>query len=134
MDRYSTPRPPIKIFSGSASRYIAEQIAEQYGVSVGKSAFIEFSDGTGPIDAVFNAISKVTGKSPELLRYSITALTGGTDAQGEVTVRLKDDNGKIALGKGAHPDILTASAKAYINGLNRLAKLAMVEVSEKADI
>ncbi|MGM0418850.1 MAG: 2-isopropylmalate synthase [Thermodesulfobacteriota bacterium] len=96
--------------------------------------FIEFSDGTGPIDAVFNAISKVTGKSPELLRYSITALTGGTDAQGEVTVRLKDDNGKIALGKGAHPDILTASAKAYINGLNRLAKLAMVEISEKADI
>jgi 2-isopropylmalate synthase len=96
--------------------------------------FIEFSDGTGPIDAVFNAISKVVGKQPELLRYSITALTGGTDAQGEVTVRLKDDNGKIALGKGAHPDILTASARAYINGLNRLAKLALIDNTQKINL
>ncbi|MGE4518226.1 MAG: 2-isopropylmalate synthase [Desulfobacteraceae bacterium] len=95
---------------------------------------IEFSDGTGPIDAVFNAISKISGKKPELLRYSITALTGGTDAQGEVTVRLKDENGKIALGKGAHPDILTASARAYINGLNRLFKLGLAGITEKAEI
>jgi 2-isopropylmalate synthase len=94
----------------------------------------EFSDGTGPIDAVFNAISKISGKKPELLRYSITALTGGTDAQGEVTVRLKDENGKIALGKGAHPDILTASARAYLNGLNRLFKLSLAGISEKAEI
>ena len=45
MERNSTPRPPIKIFSGSASRYIAEEIAASYGVSLGKSSFIEFSDG-----------------------------------------------------------------------------------------
>lgn len=86
------------------------------------------------IDAVFNAISKITDKKPELLRYSITAFTGGTDAQGEVTVRLKDSNGKIALGKGAHPDILTASARAYINGLNRLVKLGLTGIREKAEI
>jgi 2-isopropylmalate synthase len=49
-------------------------------------------------------------------------LTGGTDAQGEVTVRLRE-NGLIALGKGADPDIITASAKAYVNGLNRLEYL-----------
>lgn len=95
---------------------------------------LEFSDGTGPIDAVFNALSKVAGRKPELLRYSITALTGGTDAQGEVTVRLKDVNGKIALGKGAHPDIITASAKAYVNGLNRLENLARVFVEHKEGI
>ena len=78
--------------------------------------------GNGPIDAVFNTISKLTNTESELLRFSVNALTGGTDALGEVTVRLKE-NGLIALGKGADPDIITASAKAYINGLNRLEYL-----------
>lgn len=78
--------------------------------------------GNGPIDAVFESIAKMTGTDSELLRFSISALTGGTDAQGEVTVRLKE-NGLVALGRGADPDIITASAKAYINGLNRLEYL-----------
>ncbi len=78
--------------------------------------------GNGPIDATFNTIAKLTGTGSELLRFSVSALTGGTDAQGEVTVRLNED-GLIALGRGADPDIITASAKAYINGLNRLEYL-----------
>ncbi len=78
--------------------------------------------GNGPIDATFNAIAKLTQTSSQLLRFSVSALTGGTDAQGEVTVRL-NENGLIALGRGADPDIMTASAKAYINGLNRLEYL-----------
>ncbi len=78
--------------------------------------------GNGPIDAAFNAIAKLTDTESELLRFTVDALTGGTDAQGEVTVRLKE-NGLVALGKGADPDIITASAKAYINGLNRLEYL-----------
>ena len=78
--------------------------------------------GNGPIDAAFNTIAKLTGTGSELLRFSVSALTGGTDAQGEVTVRLNED-GLIALGRGADPDIITASAKAYINGLNRLEYL-----------
>lgn len=78
--------------------------------------------GNGPIDACFNTIAKLTNTSSELLRFSVSAITGGTDAQGEVTVRLRE-NGLIALGRGADPDILTASAKAYINGLNRLEYL-----------
>ena len=78
--------------------------------------------GNGPIDAAFNAIAKLTGTTSELLRFSISALTGGTDAQGEVTVRLGED-GLVALGKGADPDIITASAKAYVNGLNRMEYL-----------
>jgi len=76
-------------------------------------------EGNGPIDAVFNTIAKIAGREPELLRFSIGALTGGTDAQGEVTVRMQEGE-LVTLGRGADPDIITASAKAYINGLNRL--------------
>jgi 2-isopropylmalate synthase len=78
--------------------------------------------GNGPIDAAYNTIAKLTGTESELLRFSISALTGGTDAQGEVTVRLKE-NGLVALGRGSDPDIITASALAFINGLNRLEYL-----------
>lgn len=80
------------------------------------------TEGNGPIDAVYNIISKLTSTKSKLLRFTISALTEGTDAQGEVTVRLEED-GIIALGKGADPDIITASALAYINGLNRLEYL-----------
>ena len=80
------------------------------------------TEGSGPIDAVYNIISKLTGTKSQLLRFTISALTEGTDAQGEVTVRLQED-GIVALGKGADPDIITASALAYINGLNRLEYL-----------
>jgi 2-isopropylmalate synthase len=78
--------------------------------------------GNGPIDATFNTIAKLSGADSELLRFSVSAITGGTDAFGEVTVRLRE-NGLVALGKGADPDILTASALAYVNGLNRLEYL-----------
>jgi 2-isopropylmalate synthase len=87
--------------------------------------------GNGPIDAAYNTIAKLTGTASELLRFSISALTGGTDALGEVTVRLRE-NGLLALGKGADPDIITASAKAYINGLNRLEYLKNHPVQEAA--
>ncbi len=78
--------------------------------------------GNGPIDSAFNTIAKLTGTESELLRFSVSALTGGTDAQGEVTVRL-GEKGLVALGKGSDADIIIASAKAYINGLNRLEYL-----------
>ena len=87
--------------------------------------------GNGPIDAAFNTIAKLTGTGSELLRFSISALTGGTDAQGEVIVRLRE-NGLIALGKGADPDIITASAKAFVNGLNRLEYLKNNPIQEAA--
>lgn len=78
--------------------------------------------GNGPIDAAYNAIAKLTGTDSELLRFTVAALSGGTDSQGEVTVRLKE-NGLIAIGRGADPDIITASTKAYLDGLNRLEYL-----------
>ena len=89
--------------------------------------------GNGPIDAAFNTIAKLTGTSSELLRFSISALTGGTDAMGEVTVRLRE-NGLVALGKGADADIITASAKAYVNGLNRLEYLKAHPLNETASL
>ena len=75
--------------------------------------------GNGPVDATYNTILKLTGRRPKLVRFSISSITGGTDALGEATIRL-EENGNTAVGKGAHEDILVASAKAMVNALNRL--------------
>jgi 2-isopropylmalate synthase len=77
--------------------------------------------GVGPVDAVFNAISGIIGRKPQLLEFLVSAITGGTDAQGEVTVKIKD-NDMTSVGRGAHEDIIVASAKAYLNAMNRLVK------------
>jgi 2-isopropylmalate synthase len=76
--------------------------------------------GDGPVDAVYKTIAKMTKTKSKLLRYSVNAITGGTEAQGEVTVRLEEE-GQTVIGQGAHTDILVASAKAYINALNKMA-------------
>jgi 2-isopropylmalate synthase len=75
--------------------------------------------GVGPIDATFKAIAKLTATKSKLLYFAVSSISGGTDAQGEVMVRI-EDNGKVVLGHGADPDIITAAAKAYLNALNRL--------------
>jgi len=82
--------------------------------------------GDGPVDATFKAIKKLTKTQAKLLNFSVGAITGGTDAQGECTVRLIED-GREVLGQGAHPDIIVASAKAYINAINRLVNKPMRE-------
>ena len=76
--------------------------------------------GDGPVDAVFAAIEQRVGSGATLLLYSVNNITTGTDAQGEVTVRLSKD-GRIVNGLGADTDIVIASAKAYVNAVNRLA-------------
>ena len=78
--------------------------------------------GAGPVDATFKAIKELTGSDAELKQFSVGAITGGTDAQGECTVRLSE-NGRDVIGKGAHEDIIVASAKAYINALNKIASV-----------
>lgn len=75
--------------------------------------------GAGPIDATFNVISQLVSRAPDLEQFSINAITGGTDALGEVTVRLRE-GALNATGRGSDPDIIIASAKAYIDALNRL--------------
>lgn len=78
--------------------------------------------GVGPIDATFRAIAQLTKTRSKLLYFSVNSITGGTDAQGDVLVRIEDE-GKVVVGQGADPDIITAAAKAYLNGLNRLVYL-----------
>jgi 2-isopropylmalate synthase len=76
--------------------------------------------GGGPVDATFRAIESIMRSGCNLQLFSVNNITTGTDAQGEVTVRL-DKAGRIANGQGADTDILVASAKAYINALNKLS-------------
>ncbi len=77
------------------------------------------SDGGGPVDATFKAIENMAKSGAELQLYSVNNITSGTDSQGEVTVRLAK-GGRIVNGQGADTDIVIASAKAYLNGLNKL--------------
>ncbi|AHK78465.1 2-isopropylmalate synthase [Ectothiorhodospira haloalkaliphila] len=77
------------------------------------------SEGSGPVDAAFKAIETVMHSGTQLLLYSVNNITSGTDAQGEVTVRL-EKAGRIVNGQGADTDIVIASAKSYLNALNRL--------------
>jgi 2-isopropylmalate synthase len=75
--------------------------------------------GNGPVDALYKTIINMTGFNAELKRFAVNAITGGTDAQGEVTVELMD-KGMTSVGQGSDPDILVASAKALINAMNRM--------------
>ncbi|HEC16290.1 MAG TPA: 2-isopropylmalate synthase [Sedimenticola sp.] len=82
--------------------------------------------GSGPVDATYRAIEAIVDSGAELQLYSVNNITSGTDAQGEVTVRLAK-GGRMVNGQGADTDIVIASAKAYINGYNKI-----VQVSGKA--
>jgi len=75
--------------------------------------------GDGPVDATFKAIKSLTKSKATLVSFTVGAITGGTDAQGECTVRLEEGCREV-LGQGSHSDIIVASARAFINALNRL--------------
>ena len=75
--------------------------------------------GDGPVDAAYEAIREATGLSPKLESYSIRAVTAGKEALGEATVRITDD-GRTYIGRGISTDIIEASAKAYVDAINRM--------------
>ena len=75
--------------------------------------------GTGPVDAVYRAINRITGLSPALTEFSVNAVTEGIDAQGNVTIRIEDE-GQTYTGRAADTDIIVASARAYMAALNRM--------------
>ncbi len=75
--------------------------------------------GEGPVDAAFNAIKQIIGLDPHLQLFQVHAVTQGTDAQAECTVRLEED-GRTVNGQGAHEDTITAAAKAYVSAANKL--------------
>ncbi|MBT5031528.1 MAG: 2-isopropylmalate synthase, partial [Proteobacteria bacterium] len=132
-----------EVFDDDLQALVSEEIAGQYQdryrlvslqasstMNKSSSAKVELTDGErplsgtakgdGPVDAAFKAIKAMLKVNASLLLYSVNNITSGTDSQGEVTVRLKQDS-RIVNGQGADTDIVVASAKAYIAALNKLA-------------
>ena len=112
-------RDQVKIVGSSTVYPFSSYVAEELKATTKFSAPVVESTGSGPVDAAFKAIEKTVQSGAELLLYSVNAITTGTDAQGEVTVRLSKE-GRVVNGQGADTDIIVASAKAYLNALNKL--------------
>ena len=90
------------------------------GLRKGDELIQEAAYGDGPVDAAYKAIDKITGlENVELVDYSLHAATKGKDAMGEVMVRIRDA-GRIIIGRGASTDVIEASAKAYVNAINKM--------------
>ena len=104
----------LQVIAGSKGPQSAELELEIDGVRQTAK-----TTGNGPVDATFNAIKAIVPHEAKLLLYQVSAVTAGTDAQAEVTVRL-EEAGKTVNGQGADPDTLVASARAYIHALNKL--------------
>jgi 2-isopropylmalate synthase len=89
-------------------------------LKVGEDVMDRMEHGDGPVDATYKAIASITNTKSNLLKFEVKSITGGTDALGEVMVSL-EEGGRTVRGIGADTDIIVASAKAYINALNKLA-------------
>ncbi len=108
-------------------RLLSLKVLSQTGETPDATVRLKFGDdertahstGSGPVDATFKAIEALVDSGSELLLYSVNNITTGTDSQGEVTVRLSR-SGRVVNGLGADTDIVAASAKAYVNALNKL--------------
>jgi 2-isopropylmalate synthase len=105
----------LKVCSETGETPVAEVTLNVDGQDMGASM-----SGGGPVDAAFRAIDTIVNSGCNLLLYSVNNITTGTDSQGEVTVRL-EKQGRIVNGSGADTDIVIASAKAYLNALDKMA-------------
>ncbi|WP_447974164.1 2-isopropylmalate synthase [Nitrospira sp. Kam-Ns4a] len=111
-------------------RYVLKRLSVESGTDRVPTAQVELEidgklvaqtgTGDGPVDAAYRTIAAMTRTKSRLLMYAVEAITGGTEAQGEVSVRV-EEGGKTTTGHGADTDIIVASAKAYLNALNKLA-------------
>ncbi len=89
-------------------------------IKIGNNYVKKMGSGNGPVDAVYRTISSITKIKTRLIKFSVQSLTPETDAIGEVIVYLKSN--KITVtGRGSHTDIVVASAKAYVDALNKIA-------------
>ena len=91
-------------------------------ISPDGSVLADAALGTGPVDAIYKAINRIINVPNQLTEFSVKSVTEGIDAQGEVTIRIESD-GRSYVGRGADTDIMVASAKAYMNALNRLLSI-----------
>jgi len=110
----------LNVVSGNAAIPTATVQMEINGEVMQEAYF-----GVGPVDATFATIRKITDTNHRLVKYLVHAVTEGTDAQGVVTVQLRHKK-RIISGRGSDPDVLVASAKAYINALNRIESFQYV--------
>ena len=99
-------------------------------LEVDGNVYQEVGIGDGPVDAAYKIIKKIVKTSSKLVKFSINSITKDMDAQGEVFVKI-EEKGLIAIGKGADTDIIVASAKAYINALNRLEYIKSKKIEVK---
>ncbi|MDQ6990385.1 MAG: 2-isopropylmalate synthase [Mariprofundaceae bacterium] len=112
----------IKLVSLHAASGMGDTPVAAVELSIDGELFKATAEGDGPVDAAFKAIKSLVEPKGKLLLYSVNAITAGTDAQGEVTVRLQNEE-FIANGQGSDTDIVVASAKALIAALNKLPNM-----------
>tara|TARA_Y100000590_G_scaffold164519_1_gene188494 strand:+ start:433 stop:1989 length:1557 start_codon:yes stop_codon:yes gene_type:complete len=129
-DRSSSYDEHIKFVSLEVNAGSLEKHEAKLSMIINNEKKSTVSSGNGPVDATFNAIKELTMTNFKLKLYQVHAITAGTDAQGEVTVRLEDDQ-LSSQAKGSDPDIIVASAKAYITSLNRLIFKQSKSISSK---
>jgi len=115
----------LSVTAGTVHGATAKLVLEKDGKAVRA-----LTEGTGPVDAIYKALQETTKTDYELVSYSIQAITGGTDAQGDVTVVL-EHKGRRASARAAHTDVLVASAEAYLAAINRMAALKDVKLELK---
>ena len=116
----NSDREHYRLVSLSQRSETGERPHAEVVFSIGDQEHNTASDGNGPVDASLKAIESKVASGAELLLYSVTAITSGsTESQGEVTVRLQL-GGRVVNGVGSDPDIVVASAKAYLAALNKL--------------
>ncbi len=123
----------IKLVSLSVCSETGEVPTANVVLSINGEEKLSSAEGGGPVDASFKAIEKIVNSGAELKLYSVNNITSGTDAQGDVTVRLTLD-GKVVNGQGADTDIVIASAKAYINTLNKIRLNVYKEHPQLGDV
>ena len=109
----------FKLVSMTQHSATGEQPHARVVITIGGKEIVSEGTGNGPVDATLRAIEAQANSGAEMTLYSVNAISGGTEAQGEVTVRLAKA-GRVVNGVGADPDIVVASAKAYVSALNRL--------------
>ncbi len=90
--------------------------------------------GDGPVDAALKAIDRLTSTHGKLMDYSLRAVSQGKDALGEVTVKVDFGGGKLVTGKGASTDVIEASARAYLNAVNRFLSATNGQAAKAAEV
>lgn len=121
-----TTKYKLKYLSATAGKDIVSTATVRIQVEGEDSLRTEAATGDGPVDATYKAIDRVTGKTVQVIEYSLIAATGGRDALGEVKI-IGEKDGIRYYAHGSSTDIVEASALAYVNLLNKLERMAMVE-------